>query len=143
MLQKWLILIFGLGIWIVDRYLSSSSLTESLFLVDTLAFVKKLEGQGVASNQPEAITTAITQVLIDSFENVSHSFVSKGEMQKIEMIQESNLSKFKSHVQSSQLEKLKPVVQQISCERICIPETMGQQLSYPNALEKFLYKISL
>ena len=30
----------------------------------------------MASNQPEAITTAIIQVLNDSFENVSHSFVS-------------------------------------------------------------------
>lgn len=75
---------------------------KRLFLVDTLALVRRLEGQGVPSKQAEAITAAITEVLNDSLENVSQSFVSKGEMQKIEMIQESNLSKFKSEVQSSQ-----------------------------------------
>ncbi|KAG2696357.1 hypothetical protein I3843_07G054600 [Carya illinoinensis] len=75
---------------------------KRLFLVDTLALVRRLEGQGVPSKQAEAITAAITEVLNDSLENVSHSFVSKAEMQKIEMIQESNLSKFKSEVQSSQ-----------------------------------------
>ncbi|KAJ7944204.1 protein FMP32, mitochondrial-like [Quillaja saponaria] len=73
-----------------------------LFLVDTLALVRRLEGQGVPSKQAEAITAAITEVLNDSLENVSQSLVSKGEMQKIEMIQEANLSKFKSEVQSSQ-----------------------------------------
>ncbi|XP_010271494.1 PREDICTED: protein FMP32, mitochondrial-like [Nelumbo nucifera] len=72
------------------------------FLVDTLALVRRLEAQGVPSNQAEAITTAITEVLNDSLENVSQSFVLKGEMQKIEMIQEANLSKFKSQVQNSQ-----------------------------------------
>ena len=35
------------------------------------------------SNQAEAITAAITEVLNDSLENISHSFVSKGEMQKV------------------------------------------------------------
>ena len=35
------------------------------------------------SKQAEAITAAITEVLNDSLENVSHSFVSKGEMQKV------------------------------------------------------------
>lgn len=104
------------------------------------------------SNQAEAITAAITHVLNDSLENVSHSLVSKAEMQKVsyfaancilwfpiwgsvlfsfvllnfivgfilelciliwgilvlvffktEMTQESNLSKFKSEVQSSQV----------------------------------------
>ncbi|XP_057501583.1 protein FMP32, mitochondrial-like [Actinidia eriantha] len=72
------------------------------FLVDTLALVRSLEAQGVPSKQAEAITAAITEVLNDSLENVAHSFVSKAEMQKIEMIQDGNLSKFKSEVQSSQ-----------------------------------------
>ncbi|KAA8536046.1 hypothetical protein F0562_028524 [Nyssa sinensis] len=72
------------------------------FLVDTLALVRSLEAQGVPSKQAEAITAAITEVLHDSLENVAHSFVSKAEMQKTEMVQESNLSKFKSEVQSSQ-----------------------------------------
>ncbi|PQM36203.1 protein FMP32 mitochondrial [Prunus yedoensis var. nudiflora] len=75
---------------------------KRLFLVDTLALVRRLEGQGVPSKHAEAITAAITEVLNDSLENVSHSFVSKGEMQKTEMIQESNLSKFKSEIQSAQ-----------------------------------------
>lgn len=35
------------------------------------------------SKHAEAITAAITEVLNDSLENVSHSFVSKGEMQKV------------------------------------------------------------
>ena len=35
------------------------------------------------SKQAEAITGAITEVLNDSLENVAHSFVSKGEMQKV------------------------------------------------------------
>ncbi|KAE8686551.1 cytochrome P450 71A9-like [Hibiscus syriacus] len=72
------------------------------FLVDTLALVRSLEAQGVPSKRAEAITGAITEVLNDSLENVSHSFVSKAEMQKTEMLQETNLSKFKSEVKSSQ-----------------------------------------
>ncbi|XP_024027693.1 protein FMP32, mitochondrial [Morus notabilis] len=72
------------------------------FLVDTLALVRSLEAQGVPSKQAEAITAAIIKVLNDSLENVAHSFVSKAEMQKSEMLQESNLSKFKSEVQGSQ-----------------------------------------
>ncbi|PSS36536.1 hypothetical protein CEY00_Acc01052 [Actinidia chinensis var. chinensis] len=75
---------------------------KRLFLVDTLALVRRLEAQGVPSKQAEAITGAITEVLNDSLENVAHSFVSKGEMQKIEMTQDSNLAKFKSKIQSSQ-----------------------------------------
>ncbi|XP_004287840.1 PREDICTED: protein FMP32, mitochondrial [Fragaria vesca subsp. vesca] len=82
--------------------LVKSSNGKRLFLVDTLALVRRLEGQGVPSKQAEAITAAITEVLNDSLENVSQSFVSKGEQQKNEMIQDSNLSKFKSEVQSSQ-----------------------------------------
>ncbi|XP_050261776.1 protein FMP32, mitochondrial-like isoform X2 [Quercus robur] len=72
------------------------------FLVDTLALVRGLEAQGVPSKQAEAITAALTEVLNDSLENVAHSFVSKAEMQRSEMVQDSNLSKFKAEVQSSQ-----------------------------------------
>ncbi|KAI3808416.1 hypothetical protein L1987_24367 [Smallanthus sonchifolius] len=75
---------------------------KRLFLVDTLALVRRLEGQEVPSKQAEAITSAITEVLNDSLENVAQSFVSKGEMQRIEMTQDGNLGKFKSQVQSSQ-----------------------------------------
>ncbi|AQK80949.1 Mitochondrion protein [Zea mays] len=52
------------------------------FLVDTLALVRKLESQGVPTKQAEAITSAITEVLNDSLESISESFVSKAEMQK-------------------------------------------------------------
>ncbi|XP_043709789.1 protein FMP32, mitochondrial-like [Telopea speciosissima] len=72
------------------------------FLVDTLALVRRLEAQGIPSKQAEAITASITEVLNDSLENVAQSFVSKGEMQKTMMVQESNLSKFESQVKSSQ-----------------------------------------
>ncbi|PIN26858.1 putative membrane protein [Handroanthus impetiginosus] len=75
---------------------------KRLFLVDTLALVRRLESQGVPSKQAEAITGAMTEVLNDSLENVSYSFVSKGEMQRNQMTQESNLSKFKTEVKSSQ-----------------------------------------
>lgn len=75
---------------------------KRLFLVDTLALVRRLEAQGLPSKQAEAITAAMTEVLNDSLENVSHSFVSKGLMQQNEMAQESNLSKFKTEVKSSQ-----------------------------------------
>ncbi|KAL9253602.1 Coiled-coil domain-containing protein [Drosera capensis] len=85
-----------------SRRMSGSSNGNRLFLVDTLALVRKLEAQGVPSKQAEAITAAITEVLNDSLENVAHSFVSKVEMQKIEVVQESNLSKFKSEVKSLQ-----------------------------------------
>ncbi|EOA31368.1 hypothetical protein CARUB_v10014544mg [Capsella rubella] len=100
----------GSSLGLIDRrpfpYRSFSELTKAngrrAFLVDTLALVRSLEAQGVPSKQAEAITSAITEVLNDSLENVSESFVSKAEMQKIEMIQDSNLSKFKSEVKSSQ-----------------------------------------
>lgn len=75
---------------------------KRLFLVDTLALVRRLEGEGVPSKQAEAITSAIIEVLNDSLENVAQSFVSKGEMERIEMIQDGNLGKFKSRVQNSQ-----------------------------------------
>ncbi|KAL3539022.1 hypothetical protein ACH5RR_002388 [Cinchona calisaya] len=39
--------------------------------------VKSLEAQGIPSKQAEAITSAVTEVLNDSLENVGHSFLSK------------------------------------------------------------------
>ncbi|TYH86449.1 hypothetical protein ES332_D01G043700v1 [Gossypium tomentosum] len=76
---------------------------KRLFLIDTLALVRGLEAEGLPSKQAEAITATMTEVLNDSLENVSLSVVSKFEMQKSEMTQESNLSKLKSEVQSSQV----------------------------------------
>ncbi|XP_039020480.1 coiled-coil domain-containing protein 90B, mitochondrial-like [Hibiscus syriacus] len=75
---------------------------KRLFLVDTLALVRRFEAEGLPSKQAEAITTAITEVLNGSLENLSLSVVSRTDMQKSNMIQESNLSKLKSEVQSSQ-----------------------------------------
>lgn len=94
-----------------NRHLSQAlnSNLKRAFLVDTLALVdfyyflfdskvafvvsvvrqillpqvRGLEAQGVPSKQAEAITSAITEVLNDSLENVAHSFVSKIEMQKV------------------------------------------------------------
>ncbi|XP_073016495.1 protein FMP32, mitochondrial-like [Primulina eburnea] len=105
---------FGVGpsriqLFFPSRRFESRQMTEllksngkRLFLVDTLALVRRLEAQGLPSKQAEAITAAMTEVLNDSLENVSHSFVSKGQMQQNEMAQESNLSKFKTEVKSSQ-----------------------------------------
>ena len=45
--------------------------------------MRRLEAQGVPSQQAEAITAAITEVLNDSLENVSHAFVSRAESQKV------------------------------------------------------------
>lgn len=45
--------------------------------------MRSLEAQGVPSKQAEAITSAITEVLNDSLENVAHTFVSKGQMEKV------------------------------------------------------------
>lgn len=70
--------------------------------MDTLALVRGLEAKGIPSKQAEAITSAITEVLNDSLENVAHSFVSKSELHKSQLLQESKLSKFKTEVQSSQ-----------------------------------------
>ncbi|KAK9942737.1 hypothetical protein M0R45_008386 [Rubus argutus] len=72
------------------------------FLVNTLALVRGLEAKGVPTEQAEAITSAITQVLNDSLENVAHSFVSKVEMERSGFLQEENMSKFKVEVQTSQ-----------------------------------------
>ncbi|KAF5745418.1 protein FMP32 mitochondrial-like [Tripterygium wilfordii] len=72
------------------------------FLVNTLALVRRLEAPGVPSKQADVITSSITEVLNDSLENIERSFVSNAEMEKSMMLQESELSKFKSQVQSSQ-----------------------------------------
>ncbi|XP_047329742.1 protein FMP32, mitochondrial-like [Impatiens glandulifera] len=113
---------------------------KRLFLVDTLALVRSLEAQGIPSKHAEAITTAITEVLNDSLENVAESFVTKTDMQKSEMLQDANLAKFKSEVQNSQehhfsmlqreTEKLKSDIDKIRSElRYEIDKvTAGQRL---------------
>ncbi|KAJ6802271.1 protein FMP32, mitochondrial-like [Iris pallida] len=99
------------------------------FLVDTLALVRRLEKQGLPSNQAEAITSAITEVLNDSLENVAQSFVTLGDMQKSEMIQEANLSKFKSEVQSSQEHHFSLLQRETEKLRVDI-EKMRSELRY-------------
>ncbi|CAI9103719.1 OLC1v1002256C1 [Oldenlandia corymbosa var. corymbosa] len=71
-------------------------------LVDTLQLVKNLEAQGVPSQQAEAITSAIIEVLNGSLENVGHSFLSRSEMQQAAVLHESNLEMFKSEIKNSQ-----------------------------------------
>ncbi|XP_075475522.1 protein FMP32, mitochondrial-like [Primulina tabacum] len=73
-----------------------------VYLVDTLALMRSLEAQGIPSKHAEVITSAMTEVLDDSLENISQNLISRAEMQRIEMAQEANLSKFKSEIQSSQ-----------------------------------------
>ncbi|KAK4741446.1 hypothetical protein SAY87_025034 [Trapa incisa] len=65
----------------VSQYVKSSG--RRPLVVDTLALVKRLEVQGIPLKQAEAITTEIRDVLDDSLENVSQSFVSKYDMQKV------------------------------------------------------------
>ena len=45
--------------------------------------VRRLEAQGLPTKHAEAITSAVTEVLNDSLQNVAQSFVSKEEMQKV------------------------------------------------------------
>ncbi|KAL3723760.1 hypothetical protein ACJRO7_035862 [Eucalyptus globulus] len=75
---------------------------KRLLLVDTLSLVRRLEEEGIPTKQAEVITSAITDISHESMRNVSCYFVSRDEMQKVEMAQESNMSKFKSEVQNSQ-----------------------------------------
>ncbi|EPS63159.1 hypothetical protein M569_11629 [Genlisea aurea] len=85
----------------ISQFVKSSN-GKRVYLVDTLALVRSLEAQGVPTNQAEAITAAMTLVLDDSLQNISQNLISRSEMQKIEMGQETNLAKFKSEIQSSQ-----------------------------------------
>ncbi|XP_057845577.1 protein FMP32, mitochondrial isoform X2 [Cryptomeria japonica] len=71
-------------------------------LVDTMALVKRLEGEGMTQKQAEAITAVVTEVLQDSLDTIAHSFVSREEMIKSEMLHEAALSKYKGEVKSSQ-----------------------------------------
>lgn len=75
---------------------------KRVFLVDTLALVRKLEAQGVPSNHAEALISVLAAVQNDSWENSCQHFVSKVEMEKSEMTHQSNFSKFKTEVKSSQ-----------------------------------------
>ncbi|RZC72137.1 hypothetical protein C5167_035326 [Papaver somniferum] len=68
------------------------------FLFDTLALVRKLEKEGFESKHAEAVTDALTQVLSDSLENVAQLYVSNGQMKKIQMGIQADISKFKSQV---------------------------------------------
>ncbi|KAG0607342.1 hypothetical protein M758_8G021400 [Ceratodon purpureus] len=76
---------------------------KRLFLVDTLALVRRLESEGLTPKQSEAITAVITEVLNDSLENVGQTFTSIHEMQRSEMMADAALGKFKGQMQSSQV----------------------------------------
>ncbi|GAB2218128.1 hypothetical protein Droror1_Dr00001346 [Drosera rotundifolia] len=75
---------------------------KRLFIVDTLALVRSLEKKGVPLKEAEAVTSVITQVVNDSLQNVASRYVSKANMQRMEIIQETNDAKLKSEVRSSQ-----------------------------------------
>ncbi|WOK91453.1 hypothetical protein Cni_G00144 [Canna indica] len=87
------------------RHFSSQLIQTSenrAYHVDTLALVRRLEKEGLPTKQAEAITSTITEILNDSLQNINHSFVSKLEMEKSEVMQESKLSNFKAETKSSQ-----------------------------------------
>ncbi|EFJ32766.1 hypothetical protein SELMODRAFT_439685 [Selaginella moellendorffii] len=79
----------------------ASSNARRAFLVDTLAVMRRLEAQELNQRQAEAITAVVTSVLNDSLESVAHSYTSKTDMQKCEMMHDASLSKFKAEMQSS------------------------------------------
>ncbi|KAK9106459.1 hypothetical protein Syun_022470 [Stephania yunnanensis] len=80
---------------------------DHILMVDTLALVRRLEGQGVPSKQAEAITGVITEVSNDSLENVAQSFVSKGESQKVRRLEGQG-------VPSKQAEAITGVITEVS-----------------------------
>ncbi|KAI3960814.1 hypothetical protein MKW92_024392 [Papaver armeniacum] len=67
-----------------------------------LPLVRKLEKEGFESKHGEAITDDVTQVLSNSLEIVAHLYASNGQIQKIQMAIEADMSKFKSQVYSFQ-----------------------------------------
>ncbi|KAI3946302.1 hypothetical protein MKW98_010426, partial [Papaver atlanticum] len=69
---------------------------QRAFLVDTLALVRKLEKDGFESKHAQAITDAVTQVLM------AQLYVSNGQMEKIQMSIEAAISKSKSQANSFQ-----------------------------------------
>ncbi|GBG86216.1 hypothetical protein CBR_g41121 [Chara braunii] len=75
---------------------------KRVFFVDTLALVRRLEGEGMDVKQAEAITHVITEVLNDSLTNAANTFTTKIEATKIEMTMEAAIAKFKAEIQSSQ-----------------------------------------
>lgn len=102
---------------------------QRMFPFDTLALVRSLEAQGLPSKQAEAITAVITQVLRDSLDNCAHSFVTKIEMQKSEMGQESSLSKFEAELKSLQEHHFSSLTQETGKLRNDI-EKMRTELKY-------------
>lgn len=72
-----------------------------LILVDTLALVRKFEANGFPTQQAEAITQALKEAQNDNFDNVSHNFVSKVDMDKSVMTLESNSSKLETEVKTT------------------------------------------
>lgn len=102
---------------------------KSALFVDTLALVRKLESQGFTVNQAEAITAAMTDVLNDSLENAAHSFVSKAELQKNEMMQEAALAKVKGEIQHAQEYKVSLLQREVERIRTDV-EKMRSDLRY-------------
>ncbi|KAJ7527024.1 hypothetical protein O6H91_16G032800 [Diphasiastrum complanatum] len=106
-----------------------SSNGKRAFLVDTLALVRRLEAQGLTAKQAEAITAVITEVLNDSLESVSRSFVSQSDLERKEMQQEAALSKQQAEMKSKQ--ELRFTTLQRETERLRTDiEKMRSELKY-------------
>ncbi|XP_042467660.1 protein FMP32, mitochondrial-like [Zingiber officinale] len=100
-----------------------------VFLVDTLALVKSLEVQGLPTKQAEAVTSAITEVLNDTLERVAQSYSPKEEVHKNQLIQDANLSKFKSFIESSQEHHFSSLQREAEKLQVAM-EKMGSELRY-------------
>ncbi|XP_042472576.1 protein FMP32, mitochondrial-like [Zingiber officinale] len=103
--------------------------SNRVFLVDTLALVKSLEVQGLPTKQAEAVTSAITEVLNDTLERVAQSYSPKEEVHKNQLIQDANLSKFKSFIESSQEHHFSSLQREAEKLQVAM-EKMGSELRY-------------
>eukprot|EP00250_Pteridium_aquilinum_P006225 c16186_g1_i3 orf=60-527(+) len=86
----------------ISQLVSASKSSKKVMFVDTLALVRRLESQGLTPKQAEAVTAAIIEVLNDSMDNVSQTFVSKPDMQKKELTLEAALAKVTAETKNAQ-----------------------------------------
>lgn len=113
----------------ISQLVSASKGSKKIMFVDTLALVRRLESQGLTPKQAEAVTAAIIEVLNDSMDNVSQTFVSKPDMQKNEMMQEAALAKLTADIQNAQEYKVSLTQREVERIRTDV-EKMRSDLRY-------------
>ncbi|KAI5075635.1 hypothetical protein GOP47_0009711 [Adiantum capillus-veneris] len=119
----------GLFLRRISQLVSPSKGSKKVMFVDTLALVRRLESQGLTPKQAEAVTAAIIEVLNDSMDNVSQTFVSKPDMQKNEMMQEAALQKITADIQNAQEYKISLTQREVERIRTDV-EKMRSDLRY-------------